>query len=361
MRPAATTSLVLIVPVLAAALAGCDQPAVSSVPEVKPVRVASVRLRNADETVRYAAVVRPHIEADLGFRVGGKVAERLVEVGSRVAAGAVLARLDDADLKLQVRAAEAQLVSARADESNARAEYDRHAELRRGGWGTQQELDRRRTAWERAQARRGEAEANLAVLRNAAQYTSLVADRAGVVTAVLVEPGQVVAQGQPALRVARDGDLEAVADVPEAQAGRLGERALSVELWALPDLVLSGRLRELSPSADPVTRTYRARIALEAPPPAVQIGMTATVLARAPGAAQAARVPLTAVTQAEGGPAVWVVDGAQVALRPVRLGGYSGDTALVTAGLAEGETIVTAGVHKLHAGQRVRVWTEPVP
>jgi multidrug efflux system membrane fusion protein len=352
-RSAATSLLFL-------ALAACDQaPPPSAAVEIKPVRVAPVRLEESEQTVRYSAVIRPRIEADLGFRVGGKLAERLVEVGSRVEAGTVLARLDDSDLLLQVRAAEAQLASVKADETNAQDEHDRAARLSRDGWSSRQELDRRVTALERARAKRREVEANLAVLRNAAQYTSLHADRAGIVTAVLVEPGQVLAQGQPAFRLARDGELEAMADIPESQARGLGERALSVELWSLPGVVLPGSLRELSPSADPVTRTYRARITLDQPPAAVQIGMTATVSARSPAAAQVARVPMTAVTQADGKPAVWIVESDQVALRPVGLGGFVGDWAVIETGLSGSERVVTAGVHKLHAGQRVRIWTEP--
>lgn len=350
--PLAAASLML------AALAACDQPPPSAAAEVKPVRVASVRLQDAEPAVRYSAVIRPRIEADLGFRVGGKVVERLVEVGSRVEAGTVLARLDDADLRLQVRAAEAQLASIAAEEANARDEHDRAAQLRRDGWASRQEFDRRITALERARAKRREVEANLAVLRNAAQYTSLLADRAGVVTAALVEPGQVMAQGQPAFRLARDGELDAVADIPESQARGFADRSLSVELWSLPGAVLSGTLRELSPSADPATRTYRARIALDRPPAAVRIGMTATVIAKAP-TARVARLPMTAVTAADGKPAVWVVDADQVALRPVSLGGFVGDWAVIDSGLSDGERVVTAGVHKLHAGQRVRIWTEP--
>lgn len=347
--------------IVTALLSACDQAQPPVAAEVKPVRVAPVTLETTEAAVRYAAVIRPRIEADLGFRVGGKVAERLVEVGSRVEAGVPLARLDPTDLELQVRAVEAQLNAARADEANAKAEFDRYTELRKGEWTTRQEYDRRTTVLERARAKRGEVEANLAVLRNAAEYTTLTADRAGVVTATLVEPGQVVAQGQPAFKVARAGDLEAVFDVPETQSGDFGRRDLAVELWSLPGVSVAGALREMAPSADAATRTYRARVTLKDPPPTVQLGMTATVTARTAMVGEVARVPLAALTQSGSTPAVWVVAGDAVSLRPVTVSAFAGDIALVAGGLAAGERIVTAGVHKLHDGQKVRIWTEPAP
>lgn len=346
---------------LAIALAACDSPPPPQ-PGPRPVRVATVQLTPADEMARYAAVIQPRVEADLGFRVGGKVAERLVQVGDRVEPGMPLARLDPTDLDLQVRAAEAQLAAARADQRNAQGEFDRYASLRQGEWTTRQEFERRATALDRAKARVKEIEAHLDLLRNNARYTTLVADAPGVVTAVLVEPGLVVAQGRPAVRIARLGELEAVADVPEHEAGAFTTRQLSVEAWALPGATIAGRLREMAPSADPVTRTYRARVTLADPPAGIQIGMTATVVARQPRPGTVARVPLSAITQKGGAPAVWVVNdaGDRVALRPVQVAAFAGDLAIVADGLAEGERIVTAGVHKLDAGQPIRVWTEPV-
>lgn len=346
-----------------AALAGCDG-AASTPPAVetpRPVRVTAVHLEAAAETRRYAAAVRPRIEADVGFRVGGKVIERLVDAGARVAPGTVLARLDAADLDLQRHAAAAQLASARATAANARADFQRYAQLRQGEFATRQEYDRRRALMESAEARVAELEAQLKVARNSAAYATLVADAPGVVTASLVEPGQVVTAGQPVVRIARLDTLEVAANIPEQQVAALGDARLAVELWALPGVRIAGRLRELSPSADPTTRTYQARISLDDPPAAVQLGMTATLLVTIPHDGRLARLPLTSLTQSGGDPAVWVVApaGDRLELRPVTVARYADSQVIVAAGLAEGEQVVTAGVHKLDAGQKIRVWTEP--
>jgi RND family efflux transporter MFP subunit len=326
-----------------------------------PVRVAEIHLTSADEVVRYAAVVRPRIEADVGFRVGGKVTARLVEVGQRVAAGTTLARLDPNDLELQVRAVAAQLASARADAANASADFKRYASLRQGLWTTQQEYDKRKAVMETAVARVQELEAQLTVARNNAQYATLAADSDGVVTAVLVEPGQVVAQGQPVFRIARLGEMEAVANVPEQQVASLEHAQMAAEVWSLPGLMINGRVRELAPSADAATRTYEARVTLIDPPPQLQLGMTATLVATRPHQGSLAQVPLTALTKSGETPAVWVLNraGDGIELRPVAVGRYAGEGATITAGLSEGERIVTAGVQKLDGERRVRVWTEP--
>ncbi|WP_448191617.1 efflux RND transporter periplasmic adaptor subunit [Azospirillum sp. sgz301742] len=346
------------------ALSACkDEKTAAAAPQPpRPVRVATVALEPADDTVRYPAVIKPRIEADVGFRVAGKVVARLVEVGTRVEAGTPLAKLDPADIQLQVRATQAQLESAKADVANARGDFDRYAQLRKGDWTTRQEYDRRKTALEKAEARVREIEAQQRVLVNAQQYTTLLADGPGVVTAVLAEPGQVVAQGQTALRVAKLGEVEAIANIPEQQVAGLPQRALSVELWAQPGLSIPGTLREISPSADPGTRTYQARITLKNPPPVVQLGMTATLSARLERGGMIARLPLSAVTQSGQSAAVWVVAGDaadRLELRPVMVAAYAGDLAIVAGGLRDGERVVTAGVHKLDAGQKVSVWAEP--
>ncbi len=347
--------------VTALVVAGCDSKAVVP-PPPQPVRVEAVRLEPADEIVRYAAVVRARVEANVGFRVGGKVAERLVDVGARVTAGMPIARLDVTDFELQLRATAAQLTAAKADAANARADFERYARLKQGEWTTQQEFDKRKTAVERADARVRELESQLAVARNNARYTTLEADSAGVVTATLIEPGQVVAAGQTAFRVARTGEIEVAASIPEQQVAELGSSQLGIELWALPGVRVTGRLRELAPNADAATRTYEARVTLVNPPPEVQLGMTATLIARKAHDGEVIRLPLTALTQAGSAPAVWVLgaSGDRVELRPVTVASYTNERALVTGGLKDGDLVVTAGTHKLDPAMKVRVWTEPV-
>lgn len=343
------------------ALSGCKESHSATEPEARPVRVATVTLEPATETVRYPAVIRPRVEADVGFRVAGKVVARLVEVGTRIEPGMALARLDPSDLQLQVRASEAQLASAKADAVNAENDFARYSQLRQGDWTTRQEYDRRKAVLEKTEARVREIEAQLNVFNNSLGYTTLVADEAGVVTASLIEPGQVVAQGQAAFRVAKLGAMEAVANIPEQQIASLPNRTLSVELWALPGKPITGSLRELSPSADPNTRTYQAKVSLIDPPSVTQLGMTATLTAKHDHGGMIARLPMAALTQKGQQPAVWVVggDANRLELRPVAVAAYAGDLAIVADGLKDGDRVVTAGVHMLDAGQKVRIWTEP--
>jgi RND family efflux transporter MFP subunit len=351
----------LVIPLAALALAACSDASPAPAAGPTPVRVEQVRLEPADAVLRYAAVIRPRIEAEIGFRIGGKMVQRLVETGTRVAAGTPLAKLDPTDIELQLRAVEAQLTSAKADAANARSDFQRYAQLRQGEWSTRQEYDKRKAAMETSEARVREIEAQSRVARNNAQYTTLLADGPGVVTAVLVEPGQVVAQGQTVFRIARLGELEAIVNIPEQQTGPLDAADLSVDLWSLPGVAIAGHLRELSPAADTATRTYQARITLVDPPPQVQIGMTATLTVTHRRDGRIARLPLTSLTKSGAAPAVWVLSpaGDGIELRPVEIGAYTGDRVLILAGLADGDRVVTAGVHKLDSAQKVRIWTEP--
>jgi RND family efflux transporter MFP subunit len=348
---------------LLALLGGCDGKAAptAAIVEPKAVRVMQVSLESTTQAARYAAVIRPRIEADIGFRVGGKVIERLVEVGTRVAAGTVLARLDTADLELQVHAMRAQLASAKADQVNAKADFARYGDLRQGQWTTQQELDKRRAALDRAEAKLNEIQAQLLVAGNSERYATLAADAPGVVTAVLVEPGQVVAQGQAVFKIARDGDVEADVAIPEQRIGSFSGADMVVELWSMPGLQIKGHLRELSPMADAATRTYQARVTLLNPPPEIKFGMTATLIASVPGPGSFARLPMTALTQQGKASAVWVMhpDQNSLELRRVLVAGYQGDQLIVADGLKDGDTVVTAGVHKLTETDKVRPWTEP--
>jgi membrane fusion protein, multidrug efflux system len=356
-------TMVLSLLALLSLLAACkENEKVSAAPPPTPVRVDTVRLVPANSVARYSGVVRPRIEADIGFRVGGKVVERYVDVGSLVEAGTMLARLDPADLDLQVRAAEAQLLSATTDAANARDVFVRYAQLYKAGRTARQDYDKHKALMETSNARVKQFEAQLRTVRNNARYATLVSDGAGVVTAVAVEPGQVVAQGQSVLKIARPGELEVVADIPEAQIGLLEQAALLVELWSRPGIAVAGRMREISPSADPATRTYRVRVTLAEPSPGTQFGMTATLVATQRRDGHVVRLPLTALTQDGQAPAVWVVNqaGDGIALRPVTVGDYTGTDVNVMSGLSEGERVVTAGVHKLFAAQRIRAWTEPV-
>jgi RND family efflux transporter MFP subunit len=277
----------------------------------------------------------------LGFRVAGKMTDRLVDAGARVKAGQALARLDPADARLAAAQADANAALAAAD-------FKRAQELREKNFVSQAALDARESA-----ARTAAAQAQLT--RNQAGYTTLVADAAGVIAAVVAEPGQVLAAGQGVVRLARDGEREVAIALPESALATVRQgSAAAVTLWA-GDKRYQGRVREIAPAADPATRTFAARVALQGADPALPLGMSATVSFARPGEA-AFRVPLAAIFQRDGKPAVWVVGKEQtVELRPIDVARYGDDGAVVRTGLNDGETIVAAGAFKLTAGEKVRI------
>ena len=344
-------------------LAGCGREAAPPPADIRPVRAEQVTATRADGAGRYAGDIRARYETPLAFRVAGRVISRQVEVGTQVKAGQVIATLDPQDYALAVRAAQAQLGAAEAEAHLAQQDLQRFAALRAQNFISQAELDRRRTTAEAAQARASQLRAEAARQGNQQAYSRLTAPHAGVVTAIAVEPGQVVAVGQAVAQLARTGELEARIDVPENALDTLrAAKTMSVRLWSQPDKAYAGRLRELSPMADAASRTYSARVSLLQPDAAIKLGMTATVEA-SQDAAPMLSVAQTALFQINGQPQVWVVDRntRQVAARSVRLGALSGERATVVSGLAAGEWVVTAGVHKLAPGQRVRLASPTQP
>lgn len=346
-----------IASVALALLAGCGRETPPPPADVRPVRAEQVGLQGPIRGTRYAGEVRARYETDLAFRVAGRVQAREVEVGTAVGAGQVIATLDPQDYVLAAGAARAQLNAAEAEAKLARDDLRRYEALRAKNFISQAELDRRRTVSDAAQARVRELRAEAARQGNQQGYTRLNAPHAGVVTAISFEAGQVVAAGQPVARLARTGELEVRIDVPENALDELRTaKALTIRLWSAPDRQYPGRLRELSPMADAATRTYSARVSFVRPDADARLGMTATVeLARetAPGLS----VAQTALFRVDGRPQVWVVDrgSGRVAARSVEIGAFSGDRATIASGLAIGEWVVTAGVHKIAPHQQVRL------
>lgn len=340
------------------ALGACQQSEAQTppAPPERPVLTARVAFEPLVPARSFVATVRPRIESDLGFRVSGKVARRLVNVGDRVTAGRPLATLDATDLRLQREQAEAERAAAAASFQQAQGDLGRAQTLVRQGWSTAVTLDRQQAAAEEARGRLTRAERALSLAQNALAYASLAADQTGVVTAALVEPGQVVAAGQAAIRIAHTAEKEAVVAVPEMLVGQVRAGAAAVTLWSLGERRYAASLRELSPVADAATRTYAARYAIPDAGEEVGLGMTATVTVTDPALRKVARLPLSALFNQGTGPAVWIigVDG-RPALRPVTVTGYEGRAVLIEAGLAEGDQVVTMGVQKLDPGQRVRV------
>jgi multidrug efflux system membrane fusion protein len=328
------------------------------VEDVRPVHVVEVKLDGGGTQTTYTGDVRARYETALSFRVAGKIVERKVEVGSRVARGELLARLDPSDYQLNIEAANSQLAAARSDFAQAQDELKRFRDLYEKKFISAAEFDRRQTAFDVAKARLEQAQAQLGVTRNQSAYTSLRADHAGIVTAIAAEVGQVMTSGQIVMRVARPEEMEVVIAVPESKLDELrAATQVMVTLWAEPETKFKGRIREISPSADPVTRTYSVKVTILEPSAKVQLGMTANVFLGSGVADPVIRLPLTALFQQGDKGAVWVVDPKTgvANLTPVQVARYTQDSVEIAAGLKPGDLVVRAGVHKLHAGQKVRV------
>ncbi len=328
----------------------------SAEPLIRPARVMEIAYQRRSQSLVLAGTVVPRIESNLGFRVAGKIVARSVDVGTVLKPGDLIAQLDPADYRLAVDNARAALASADADYARAKADHERYMALRGTNVFTAQTLEQRQSLAATAQARVEQAKSQLASAENNLAYTELRADTAGVVTAVQAEVGQVMAQGQGVVRVARTDELEILVGVPEHRLKTVRESgAASFELWSDPGHRYAVRLRELSPSADPMTRTYPARYSVIEQPPFIGLGMTATLTFERPDAQSVAEVPLSAIFQRGTQPAVWIVDkDGTVTLRPVTIARWRDDTAAIASGVKDGEVIATAGVHKLEAGQKVK-------
>lgn len=325
-------------------------------PPPRPVVTVTASPTTGTEMAVYSGEVRARREADLGFRIPGKIVARYVDVGTPVKTGTALARLDPVDAQLNVAASQSALAAAETEFKFAKAELDRYASLLQKQFISQAVYDQKQNAYNSAKARYEQAQSQLAVVRNQSAYTTLIADQDGVVTAVTAEAGQVVAAGQPVMRIARPEEKEVLISVPETRLDELkaGAREIAVRTVAEPDKIYRGAVREIAPNADPATRTFATRVAIVDPGPGVALGMTANVLLMSRNGGGIV-LPLTAIYRQGNDPAVWVVDPKSnaVRLQPVAVAQYREDGAVITSGLSGGEQIVAAGVNKLVAGQVV--------
>jgi membrane fusion protein, multidrug efflux system len=349
----ATLMLTLMLP-------ACSKP--EPRPEIiRSVRTVTIAPSSFNGMQQLSGEVRAAVESRLGFRVAGKIIKRMVEPGQVVKAGQVLMQLDASDYALAAQAAVANKGAALVNRDQATADMKRFQELFDKGFISAAELDRRRTTLTAAQASLDAAQAQSTAQGNQTSYTTLVADGAGVVTAVDAEVGQVVTAGTPVLRLARNGAREVVFAVPEDQLKLVkpGE-VVKVKLWA-DNKALQAKVSEIAASADAATRTYTVKAALQgdaATQTAAKLGMTAVVeLASAGTGAAAIKLPLSAVFEQQGKSTVWVFDGASstVKAQDVQLAVADGNEAVVAAGLKPGMQVVTAGVHVLQQGQKVKL------
>jgi len=350
----------------AAVLAGCAKTDPAPEP-VRAVRTVTVSDDSAGGVQEYAAEVRARTESRLGFRVGGKIVRRHVDAGSTVKAGQVLAQLDPQDLRLNQDAARATLVAAQANHDQTLADYKRYKDLRDQDFISSAELERRETALKAARAQLDQARAQANVQGNQAGYTTLVADASGVVTGVDAEPGMVVGAGTPVLRLAHDGPRDVVFSVPEDKVGLVKALAdqpgrFKVRLWGSSGEPLPATIREIAAAADPVTRTFAVKADLgSAATGRVRLGQTATMLVEMPKTIGVNKLPLSALKEEQGRTIAWVVDKASMTVKaqPVQVAGADGNEAVVSSGLSAGQVVVTAGVHVLNPGQKVKLYVDP--
>ncbi len=344
-------------------LGACSKP----VPKPDPVRsVKTVRVQpqTAQVSQEFAGEVRARTESRLGFRVGGKITRRNAEVGSAVMAGQVLAQIDPQDLKLGHEAATAGFVAAGVNLDQAQADYRRFKDLLEKGFISAAELERRESVVKSAQAQFDQARAQARAQGNQAGYATLVADASGVITGIEAEPGMVVAAGTPVLRLAHNGPRDVVFSVPEDQVAAikaLGATpgAFKIRLWGDTGPAHAATLREIAAAADAVTRTFLVKADI-GNIRGVRLGQTATVYVELPRIAGITRLPLSALREEQGKSAVWVVDEATmtVSLRPVQVTGTQGNEVIIGAGLNPQQVVVTAGVHVLEPGQKVKLFAQ---
>jgi len=353
-RPLMTIGLLAGCLMVALMAGGCSKPAVKD-PRLQSPRVEVFKAEAAGSNSRaFTGIVEARVQSDLGFRVGGKILERSVNMGERVQKGQILMRLDSVDLKLSFAAQQANVEAAWAKYIEAKADEARFAMLVKSGVVSRQEYDHARAALDSAKAQFEAAEAQATVSNNSSEYAVLLADADGVIVRTLSEPGQVVAAGQTVIQLAHDGPREALINLPEGVRPDLGTTA-SARLSG-QDQMYQARLRQLSDAADPASRTFEARYVLEGEAASAPLGSTVTItlLTKQTSGNESVRVPIGAVYDRGSGPGVWVVDDkSEVKFRSVKIASIGKEEVVVSRGVDAGENVVALGAHLLHEGQVV--------
>lgn len=352
------------------AVSGCTH-SESAAPSPRPALVYRITSGAGIDSDVYAGEIRARHEIDHAFRIGGKVAQRLVDAGTAVKKGQLLARLDPQDARLAADAASAQAAAQQTEAAFAGAEMRRYQDLFAKGFISQSALDQKINAANSAKAKLDALRAQADVSVNQAGYAALHAETDGVVIQVMAEAGQVVAQGQPVLKIANPKEKELAISAPEARLDdfrraldKSAPRELRVASWAQPEKRFQARIREIGAAADPVTRTYAVRIALIEADDSLQLGMSAFAVFIGANAPDVLTVPLSALYAHADAVGVWQVAGdGKVSLKPVKVVQYRETSAVIKAengSIKSGDTIVAAGVHKLREGEIVRPVTDPL-
>lgn len=341
---------------LAAGLSAC-KPQAEGDPRVEMplVRVATVRAANATQRA-FTGVISARVQSNLGFRVAGKVVERLVDTGQTVSLGQPLMKLDRTDLELAIAARNNAIEAARAVAVQARTDEERYRDLVTRGWVSNQRYELARSARDTAEAQLAAAEATAQVARNEGDYSVLLADAEGMVVDTLAEPGQVVAAGQTVVRLAHTGPREATVSLPEGIRPDIGSEATAT-LYGNGSTASTARLRQLSDAADPATRTYEARYVLGGAASRAPLGSTVTIRVPISEPSDVLEVPLGAVFDNGIATGVWFIDQETnvVRFRAVSVDKIGEEQALISRGVKSGDQVVALGAHLLHEGARVRI------
>src|SRR6058998_152403 len=342
-----------------ALMAGGSKPATKD-PRLLSPRVEVFAAQAAGSIRRtFTGIVEARVQSDLGFRVGGKILERSVNMGQRVQKGQILMRIDSVDLKLSFAAQQANVEAARAKYTQTTADEARFAALVKSGAVSRQEYDQARAALDSAKAQLDAAEAQARVSNNSSGYAVLLADADGVIVRTLSEPGQVVAAGQTVIQLAHDGPREALINLPEGVRPELGTIS-SARLYG-QDQMYQARLRQLSDAAEPASRTFEARYVLEGEAASAPLGSTVTItlVTKPTSGTQSVRVPVAALYDRGSGPGVWIVnDKSEVKFRSVQIASIGQEEVVVSHGVDAGEKVVALGAHLLHEGQVVNAAKE---
>jgi membrane fusion protein, multidrug efflux system len=342
---------------LAALLSGCSEEKAETKEFIRPVKVVEIAGAGEARQLHYSGAVKARTEMNLGFRVGGKITERLVDIGGRVKPGDLLARLDPTDYELSVKSAEANLLAAEKQVQTTALTKKRAEQLFARQFSSKAELDQANLSYDQAVSTRDAAASALSQAKNQVAYTDLKSDQSGIVTAINADIGQVVGTGSPVMTVAVDGENEVEIAVPEMDIAEFKPgKAVKARFWSDDALVLDGRVREVSGSADRQSRTFSVRVSLP-DNPHVLLGMTATVEAAAAHSQVLVTIPLSTLAQKDGKDIVWVVDRdtSTVHARAVELADFAGDRVRVTEGLQPGDLVVAAGTQFMTEDLKVKL------
>lgn len=343
-----------VVCALILAFSACQKQEKTAAAPIRPVRTMAVEFRESGDILSLTGEIQPRYQADIGFRVSGKILQRPVDVGTEVKKGDLIALLDPQQFRQDLEVAKSEVAAAQAEVTRSQAQEARQRELLKNGHTTRVKYDQALKSFKTAEAQLDATRAKQVQASENLGYTELKADKDGVITAVGADAGQVVSAGQMVVRLAQPGEREAVFNVAEgALKNPPKSPTVVVHLVSNPDIKDTGTVRYVSPQADPETRTYTVRVSLPDAPPQMRLGanVVGTVTLNQ---ARTVTIPGSALFQKDGKAAVWLVGKDHtVQLKPITVDRYQGDSVIVGGGLAQGEVVVTAGVQKLLPGEKV--------